>query len=689
MNSHMPSRKSASSRLSGLKDYLSQRDFRNSLPTRRSLRPGENGYVDGQTTPQSWGQWAGQKIKRSSAEVLNIEEVALFPGWATRRYTVDMDELEGAFDLDLYVSGFATTRRSPELATRSQKAFLRLAKGFASLPKLQAPQSEYPEFDDEYLASLKLPPRPTEITDDYEVQDLEAQFQNIANRSDSDDVSDCEASRPPSPSSSSHSSLNTSLGGVPSAISADLRRLHANLESRLQPFWSSALSARTVRISVYACPSSGPASIDKKDDRERERTSLDHGPLLCRDISTTSDGSFASNFTIKWKDICTHPLALHIAFDELALEHDLFVVAELISSSLQASVQAMLLPSEPPAQTSQRVSITHSPVRVISDIDDTVKVSDVVNGARAVFHNVFVKDFQNIIIPGMAEWYNEMWSRGVRFHYVSNSPFELLPVINQFLSFSQLPPGSIRLRSYAGRSLFNGLLSAPATRKRANVVEVLDSFPQSQFLLVGDSGEQDLELYSTLAQERPSQILGVFIRDVGKDVYPDIEDPTGAGSSFIPRTPVSRGSVPLPSTLSPLRPQPLRTVSDTETETGHSAARKTRLPLSKLSMPPTSFTPVERPASPISVSFTGSRSSIDSTSSYASNGSSGSFGSRSGRRQTLTLLTETEKKRYELQARVNRARAIMPGHIFLRVFRNAEECVEANDILAQLGTNRV
>lgn len=60
----------------------------------------------------------------------------------------------------------------------------------------------------------------------------------------------------------------------------------------------------------------------------------------------------------------------------------------------------------------------------------------------------------------------------------------------------QISKGSIKLRSYAGRSLFSGLLSAPAARKRAGVVDILDAFPDSRFFLIGDSGEQDLELYA-------------------------------------------------------------------------------------------------------------------------------------------------------------------------------------------------
>ena len=92
----------------------------------------------------------------------------------------------------------------------------------------------------------------------------------------------------------------------------------------------------------------------------------------------------------------------------------------------------------------------------------------------------------------------------------SNSPYELLPVIKQFLEISGLPSTSIRLCSYTGKSLFNGILSAPATRKCANVIEVLDYFTESRFILVGDSEEQDMELYAQLAADRPDWIAGVF-----------------------------------------------------------------------------------------------------------------------------------------------------------------------------------
>ena len=43
---------------------------------------------------------------------------------------------------------------------------------------------------------------------------------------------------------------------------------------------------------------------------------------------------------------------------------------------------------------------------------------------------------------------------------------------------------------------------------------LLESFPYSKFILIGDSGEQDLELYCQAAIERPDQVLAILVRDI-------------------------------------------------------------------------------------------------------------------------------------------------------------------------------
>jgi hypothetical protein len=78
------------------------------------------------------------------------------------------------------------------------------------------------------------------------------------------------------------------------------------------------------------------------------------------------------------------------------------------------------------------------PLGLISDIDDTIKYSNILSGARSVFFNVFVKDLTEALIPGMPEWYNEMWHRGVRFHYVVSDMSRGLGPILSLRSCSQM-----------------------------------------------------------------------------------------------------------------------------------------------------------------------------------------------------------------------------------------------------------
>jgi hypothetical protein len=158
-------------------------------------------------------------------------------------------------------------------------------------------------------------------------------------------------------------------------------------------------------------------------------------PLEASEATTDADGAFKIRFMIPWETLCTHPKGAPMAFFDPNREHDFSVTAELMPLSLSSPSTPNiptkpflspphLMPPAPIAKTRERVPLTYCPIRVISDIDDTVKLSGVHCGARAVFHNVFVKDLEANLIPGMGEWYSEMWCRGVRFHYVvSSQPF--------------------------------------------------------------------------------------------------------------------------------------------------------------------------------------------------------------------------------------------------------------------------
>lgn len=161
----------------------------------------------------------------------------------------------------------------------------------------------------------------------------------------------------------------------------------------------------------------------------------------------------------------------------------------------------------------QEVKITEPKgVSLISDIDDTVKKSNIASGAREIFRNTFIRELRDLTVEGVQEWYTDMHKQGVMFHYCSNSPWQLFPVLASFFKLGGLPPGSLHLKQYSG--MLQGIFEPVAERKKGTLTRLLHDFPDRKFLLVGDSGEADLEVYTDLAIANPGRILAVFIRDV-------------------------------------------------------------------------------------------------------------------------------------------------------------------------------
>ncbi|KHN97084.1 actin patch protein [Metarhizium album ARSEF 1941] len=163
--------------------------------------------------------------------------------------------------------------------------------------------------------------------------------------------------------------------------------------------------------------------------------------------------------------------------------------------------------------TTQQVNITESAgVSLISDIDDTIKRSNISGGTREIFRNTFVRDLGDMTIEGVREWYAYMHELGVSMHYCSNSPWQLFPVLASFFKVAGLPPGSLHLKQYSG--MLQGIFEPVAERKKSTLNRLVKDFPHRKFLLVGDSGEADLEVYTDLALANPGRVLAIFIRDV-------------------------------------------------------------------------------------------------------------------------------------------------------------------------------
>jgi phosphatidate phosphatase APP1 len=155
--------------------------------------------------------------------------------------------------------------------------------------------------------------------------------------------------------------------------------------------------------------------------------------------------------------------------------------------------------------------ITQEGLSVVSDIDDTIKISNV-RDRKKLLRNTFLAKFE--AVPGMAELYRVWATNSASFHYVSASPYQLYLPLAEFVAEGGFPAGSFHLRSFNWQNGLAQVLDGPQAYKFSMIEPLLRRFPRRGFVLVGDSGEHDPEIYGELTRKFPQQIRRIYIRDV-------------------------------------------------------------------------------------------------------------------------------------------------------------------------------
>jgi phosphatidate phosphatase APP1 len=121
--------------------------------------------------------------------------------------------------------------------------------------------------------------------------------------------------------------------------------------------------------------------------------------------------------------------------------------------------------------------------------------------------------------PGVAAFYRAL-ERGATgadanpIFYVSSSPWNLYDVIDGFLEAQRIPTGPLLLRDWD----FGRLTNRHAGHKGTAIREIFDTYPELPFVLVGDSGQEDPEIYTRLVREHPGRVKAVYIRNVTPNV---------------------------------------------------------------------------------------------------------------------------------------------------------------------------
>jgi phosphatidate phosphatase APP1 len=154
---------------------------------------------------------------------------------------------------------------------------------------------------------------------------------------------------------------------------------------------------------------------------------------------------------------------------------------------------------------------------IISDIDDTVIETGATNFLKNWRRVLAERPQDRLAVPGASTLYKTIAGDHVApvrsFFYVSSSPWNLYGFITEFMELNGIPHGPMFLKDYGIDD--NQLVKASHDEHKLAAIEtVLGFYPGFKFLLIGDNGQRDVEIYAHAVEDYPSRVAAVFIRDV-------------------------------------------------------------------------------------------------------------------------------------------------------------------------------
>jgi phosphatidate phosphatase APP1 len=155
---------------------------------------------------------------------------------------------------------------------------------------------------------------------------------------------------------------------------------------------------------------------------------------------------------------------------------------------------------------------------IISDLDDTVIHSEVTKKVKMLKNVLFGNARTRLPFEGVAALYTALQGGSDGLHvnplfYVSGGPWNFYDIYHDFLAAQSVPAGPILLADFGFASdLF--IHPAHETHKQEKIKHIVETYPELPFILIGDSGEHDPEIYLNVAKTHPGRIRRVYIRDV-------------------------------------------------------------------------------------------------------------------------------------------------------------------------------
>jgi phosphatidate phosphatase APP1 len=197
----------------------------------------------------------------------------------------------------------------------------------------------------------------------------------------------------------------------------------------------------------------------------------------------------------------------------------------LAGDSLWHRVQIELLephqPGRDPFHTGYvMIPPDHAKFGVISDMDDTVLQTGATSLIRMIKNIALGNARTRLPFKGVAAFYRALHEENGLpvnpLYYVSSSPWNLYDLLMEFFLVQNIPVGPLMLRDWGAST--EGIPYKHRDHKVEAIRHIMDTVQNLPFILIGDSGQKDPEIYHEILSLYPKRILAIYIRNVSRDL---------------------------------------------------------------------------------------------------------------------------------------------------------------------------
>ncbi|MDQ2623629.1 MAG: DUF2183 domain-containing protein [Actinomycetota bacterium] len=151
---------------------------------------------------------------------------------------------------------------------------------------------------------------------------------------------------------------------------------------------------------------------------------------------------------------------------------------------------------------------------MVSDVDDTVMVTALPRPLLAAWNAFVLNENARRPVPGMASLY-ERWQRanpGAPTFYLSTGAWNIAPALARFLTRHGYPTGPFLLTDWGPTN--TGWFRSGQSHKMSSLRRLMDEFPHVSWVLVGDDGQHDPQIYADIAKEFGDRVELIAIRQL-------------------------------------------------------------------------------------------------------------------------------------------------------------------------------